>query len=173
MGLLNRRKAFSTRGTAFYVNCCRLQIPITCPVTLQRTVGDPHTHMTEQPISLDGADSVIPGALNANAEGGDHVGDVVAIVGPRTTLVSARDPETVFFRGKHEQERSKPLRSNNPLWIFFMIYLQGSLPGITVCKICEANGDFVDAEVRFGLLPPLSRSIRHEAERASRGSEIA
>ena len=109
--------------------------------------------MAEQPIFLDGADSVSPGALNANAEGGDPVGDVVAVIGPPTTLVSARDPETVFYRVKHEQERSKPLRSNNPLWNFFMVYLKGSLPDITVCKLCEADGDFVDAEVRFGPLP--------------------
>ena len=48
--------------------------------------------MAEQPISLDGADGVSPGARNANAEAGDAVGDVVAVVGPRTTLASARDP---------------------------------------------------------------------------------
>ena len=58
--------------------------------------------MAEQPISLDGADGISPGAPNANAEGGDPVGDVVAIIGPRTTLASARDPETVLYRGKHE-----------------------------------------------------------------------
>jgi len=34
--------------------------------------------MAEQPISLDGADGVSPGAPNANAEGGDPVGEVVA-----------------------------------------------------------------------------------------------
>ena len=72
--------------------------------------------MAEQPISLDGADEVSPGAPNANAEGGDAVGDVVAIIGPRTTLASARDPETVLYRVKHEQRRTKPLRSYNPLW---------------------------------------------------------
>ena len=31
-----------------------------------------------------------------------------------------------------------------------MVYLKDSLPGKTVCKICEANGDFADSEVRFG-----------------------
>ena len=51
--------------------------------------------MAEQPISLDGADGISPRASNANAEGADPVGDVVAIIGPRTTLASARDPETV------------------------------------------------------------------------------
>ena len=56
--------------------------------------------MAEQPISLDGADGVSPGAPNANAEGGDPVGEVVAIIGPRTTLASARDPETVLYRVK-------------------------------------------------------------------------
>ena len=56
-----------------------------------------HAHMAEQPISLDGADGVSPGAPNANAEGGDPVGEVVAIIGPRTTLASARDPETVLY----------------------------------------------------------------------------
>ena len=106
--------------------------------------------MAEQPIFLDGADGVSPGAPNANAEGGDPIGDVVAIIGPRTTLASARDPGTVLYRVKHEQRRSKPLRSNNPLQKFFMIYLKDSLPGIAVCKLCEANGDFADAEVRFG-----------------------
>ena len=34
--------------------------------------------MAEQPISLDGADGVSPGAPNANAEGGDPVGEAVA-----------------------------------------------------------------------------------------------
>ena len=59
--------------------------------------------MAEQPISLDGADGVSPGAPNANAEGGDPVGEVVPIIGPRTTLASVRDPETVLYRVKHEQ----------------------------------------------------------------------
>ena len=69
--------------------------------------------MAEQPISLDGVDGASPGAYNANAEGGDPGSDVVAIIGPRTTLVSARDPETaVPYRVEHAQRRSKPLRSN-------------------------------------------------------------
>ena len=114
LDFLNCRKAFLMRGTAFNVNCCKLRIPFICPVTLQRTAGDPHTHTnTWRPISLDDADGVSPGAPNANAEVGDPAGDVVAIIGPRTTLASARDPETVFYRVKHEQRRSKPLRSNN------------------------------------------------------------
>ena len=98
--------------TAFNANGCWLRIPLTCPVTLQRTAGDPHTHahMAEQPISLDGADGVRPGAPNANVEGGDPVGDVVAIIGPRTTLASARDPETVLYRVKHEQRRDPTTR---------------------------------------------------------------
>ena len=75
------------------------------------------THMAEQPISLAGADGVSAGTPNANADGGDPVGDVVAITGPRTTLASKRDPETVLYHVKHEQRRSKPLRSNNPLWM--------------------------------------------------------
>ena len=34
------------RNTAvkFHVSCCGLRIPLTCPVTLQCTAGDPHTH---------------------------------------------------------------------------------------------------------------------------------
>ena len=64
-------------------------------------------------------------------------------------MASARDPETVLYRVKHEQRRSKPLRSNNPLWKSFMVYLKDSLPGIAGCKLWEANGDFADAEVRF------------------------
>ena len=79
--------------------------------------------MAEQPISLDGADGISPGAPNANAEGGDAVGEDVAIIGPRATLASARDPETVLYRVEHEQRHGKPLRSNNPLWKFFMVYL--------------------------------------------------
>ena len=105
--------------------------------------------MAKQPISLDGADGVSPGALIANAESGDFVVDVVAIVGPRTNLACARDPETVLYRVQHEGRRSKSL-TFNPLWIFFMVYLKDSLPGIAVCKLCEANGDFTDAKVRFG-----------------------
>ena len=60
----------------------------TCSV--QREVHT-HTHayMTERPISLDGAGGVSPGAPNAHAEGGDPVGDVVAIIGPRITLESS------------------------------------------------------------------------------------
>ena len=116
LGFLNCRKAFLLRGTAFDVNCAGCEYP-SHALTLQRTAGDPHTHalMAEQSISLDGADGVNPGAPNANVEGGDHVGEVVAIIGPRTTLASARDPETVLYGVKHEQRRSKPLRSNNPL----------------------------------------------------------
>ena len=116
------------RGTAFKVNCCGLRIPPTCSVTLQRTAGDPHTHMAEQPVSLDGVDGVSPSAPNANAEGGDPIGDVVAIIGLRTTLASAREHETMRYRVKHEQRRSKPLRSNNPLQKFFMDLPQGLAP---------------------------------------------
>ena len=87
-------------GTASNVNCCGLRIPLACPVTLLRTAGHPqtHAHMAEQPISLDGANGVSPGASNANVEGGDPVGDVVATIGPRATLASARDPEAVLNR---------------------------------------------------------------------------
>ena len=53
---------------------------------------------------------------------------------------------------KHEQRRSKPLRSKPAAWKFFTVYLKDSLPDIAVCKFCEANGDFADFEVRFG--PP-------------------
>ena len=134
------------------MNCCGLRIPLTCPVTLQRTARDPHTHahMAEQPTSLDGADGVSPGAPNANAEGGDPVGGLVVIIGPRTTLASARDPETVLDRVAHAHRRSKPFRSNNSLWEFFRVYLKHPLPGIDVGKLYEANGYFADAEVRFG-----------------------
>ena len=31
-----------------------------------------------------------------------------------------------------------------------MVYLKDSLPCIAVCKLCEANDYFADAEVRFG-----------------------
>ena len=37
------KKVFLMRGTAVNVNCCGL-IPFTCPVRLQRTAGNPHTH---------------------------------------------------------------------------------------------------------------------------------
>ena len=65
-------------------------------------------------------------------------------------MASARDLETVLYRVKHEQRCSKPLRSNNPLRKIFMIYLKDLLPVIAVSKLCEANGDFADAEDRFG-----------------------
>ena len=32
---------------------------------------------------------------------------------------------------------------------FFTVYLKDALPGIAVCKLCEANDYFADAEVRF------------------------
>ena len=95
------------RGTAFKMNWCGLWKRLSCPVTLQRIAGDPHTHMAEQLISLDNADGVNPGTPNANAEGGDSVGDIVAIIGPRTTLAGARYPETALYRVKHERGRSK------------------------------------------------------------------
>ena len=115
--------------------------------------------MAEQPISLDGADGVSPGSPNANAGGEDLVGDVVAIIGPRTTLASARDPETVLYPVEHEQRRSKPLRDNNPLSRFFMVYLKDSLPGIAACNFCRANGDFAESEVRFGSPTHLSQHL--------------
>ena len=50
-----------------------------------------------------------------------------------------------------EQMRSKPLRSRTTCCgIFFTVYLKESLPGIVMCKLCEANGDFTDADVWFG-----------------------
>ena len=91
-----------------------------------------------------------PDAPNANAEGRDPVGDVVAIVGPRIALASARDPGKMLDRVEHEQRRSKSLRPNNPLWTFVMVCLKDSLPAIVACKLCGANGDFADAEVRLG-----------------------
>ena len=75
---------------------------------------------------------------------------MVAIIGPRITLASARETETVLYRVKHKQRRSTPLRSNNPLRKVFVVYLKDSLLGIAVCTFCEGNGDFADAEVRFG-----------------------
>ena len=105
--------------------------------------------MMDQPISLDRADGVSPGAPNANAEGGDPVGEVAAIVVPQTTLASTGDPEPVIYRVRNEQRRSKPIRSNNQLQKLIMVYLKDSFPGITVGKLCEANGVVVDAEVRF------------------------
>ena len=121
LGFLNCKKAFLMRSTAFHVNCCGLRIPLTCPLTLQRTAGDPHTHMhtwRNSPSLSTGADGVSPGAPNANAEGGDPVGNVMAIIGPRTTLASVRHPETVLYHVKLEQRRSKPPASSNPLWRF-------------------------------------------------------
>ena len=169
LGFLNCRKSCLMRGTAFIVNCCGLRIPLTCPVTLQCTAGDPHTrthggiaHLSRRCRRRNSA------APNANAEGGGPIGDAVAIIGPWTTLASARDPETVLCRVKHEQGRSKPLRSNNSLWKFFTVYLKDSLPGIAVRKLCEANVDFADGKVRFGS--PLHYG-RHDEERASRGPE--
>ena len=43
--------------------------------------------MAEHPISLEGADGISSGASNADAEGGGPVGDIVAIIGPRITLL--------------------------------------------------------------------------------------
>ena len=97
--------------------------------------------MAGQPIFLDGADGVNPGAPNANAEGGDPVGEVAAFIVPRTTLASARDPEAVLYCVKHEWRRNKPLRSNNLLRKVFIVYLKDSPPDIAVCKLCAANGD--------------------------------
>eukprot|EP00904_Undaria_pinnatifida_P002166 jgi/Undpi1/11950/HiC_scaffold_4.g01649.m1 len=102
--------------------------------------------MAEQPISLDGADGVSPGAPNANAGGEDPVDDVMAITGQRTTLASARDPAKMLYRVKLEPRRSEPLRFNNPLCKIFMVYLKDSPPA--VWKLYGASGDFADAEVR-------------------------
>ena len=44
---------------------------------------------------------------------------LVAVSDPRTTLASARYPETVLYHAKHEKRRSKPARSNKTLWKFF------------------------------------------------------
>ena len=60
---------------------------------------------------------------------------------------------------KHEQRRSKPLRSNNPLWKISTVYRKTSVPGITVCKLREVNRDFADAEVRFGSLTHLRQHL--------------
>ena len=113
--------------------------------------------MAEQPISLDGADGVSPGAPNANAGGEDPVDDVMAITGQRTTLASARDPAKMLYRVKLEPRRSEPLRFNNPLCKIFMVYLEDSPPA--VWKLYGASGDFADAEVRFGSPPYLSSLI--------------
>ena len=71
----------------------------------------------------------------------------MAIIGPRTTLASARDPEMVLYRMKHEHRHRKPLRSNKPLWKFFMVYFKDSLPGIAAGELCKANDDFANAQV--------------------------
>ena len=72
---------------------CGLRTP-PCHVTLQRAAGGlhayTHAHMAEQPIFLDVAGGVSSGAPEVSAEGGDPVGGVAAISGPRATLASAR-----------------------------------------------------------------------------------
>ena len=79
----------------------------------------------------------------------------MAIIGPRTTLASARDPEMVLYRMKHEHRHRKPLRSNKPLWKFF----KDSLPGIAAGKLCKANDDFADGQVRFGSFTHLRQHL--------------
>lgn len=56
--------------------------------------------MAEQPISLNGADGVRPGAPNANAEGGDPVGEAVAISGPRIALAKCTRPPNGALQGQ-------------------------------------------------------------------------
>ena len=136
------------RCTAFKVNCCGLRIPLTCPVTLQRTSGDPHTHahMAEQPISLDGADGVSPGAPNAHAEGGDPVGDVVGYL-PADHLGECTRPRNGALPREASAEAQQAAHIPQPA--VDMVYLEDPLRGIAVCKLWEANGDFADSEVRF------------------------
>ena len=40
-----------------------------------------------------------------------------------------------------------------------MVSLKDSLPGIAVCKLCEVNGDFANAEVRFGCPTHLGQHL--------------
>ena len=132
MVFLNCTKAFVVWDTAFSVNCCGLRIPLTSPVTQKRKTGDSHTHalIATQPISLYDSDGVSPGTLTASVQSGD----VVVIIGPRTTFSSARDPEMVLYhRVKHEQRHSSKLLSfNNRRWKLFMVHFKDPLPGIAV-----------------------------------------
>ena len=79
------------RGTALNANCCRLRIPLR-HCTPQREIHT-HAHMAKQRIPLDGTDGVSPGAPNAKGEGGDPVGEVAAIIVPRTTLRKHATPK--------------------------------------------------------------------------------
>ena len=126
--------------------------------------------MEEEPNSLDGADGVVnPGVSNANnVEVGDPIdqaNDDDSEVSNNNNAASStnssrqqrvapgssapRDEESIRYRVLNESRRGKPVRSTCPLWKFFMVYTSESLSGIAVCKLCEANGDLGDAEVRY------------------------
>ena len=126
--------------------------------------------MAEQSISLDdGADGVssssVPNANNVEVEDpmieqpdDDGVSEVSnnnpansCSRQPRVTTGSSapRDEESVRYRVLNESRRGKPARSTCPLWKFFMVYTSESLSGIAICKLCEANGDLGDAEIRY------------------------
>ncbi|CAN0431672.1 unnamed protein product, partial [Laminaria digitata] len=134
--------------------------------------------MAEQPtLCLDGADGVAsPGVSDTNNDvaAGDHPIDQQADdddVGgvssnnndddgagtnssgrqQRATPGSSapRDAESTRYRVLNESRRGKPVRSTCPLWQFFMVYTSESLSGIAICKLCEANGDLGDAEIRY------------------------
>lgn len=117
--------------------------------------------MAEQAIDLDGADSADLVVPNANDGAGDSIDQGVvsgrqqvsmaaaAAAATKVTLANARDVDTIRYRVLNELRRSKPIRSVCPLWKYFMVYVRDSLPGIAVCRLCEANGDIGDAEVRY------------------------
>ena len=113
--------------------------------------------MAHQPIAIDGADADGRAEGAGIAEPGlstDHGGDAasdeeVTAVPSAPPKSSARDKAAVRYRVQKERRLSKPLKSQHWVWKFFMVYAKEALVNIAICRICEANGDLDNAEIRY------------------------
>eukprot|EP00904_Undaria_pinnatifida_P012881 jgi/Undpi1/8723/HiC_scaffold_25.g11187.m1 len=113
--------------------------------------------MAHQPIAIDGAGAdgraegagtAEPGMSTDHGDDGASDEEVTAVPGapPKS---SARDKAAVRYRVQKERRLSNPLKSQHWVWKFFMVYAKEALVNIAICRICEANGDLDNAEIRY------------------------
>ena len=150
--------------------------------------------MEEHPVSFENTDSVSLGPTHANVRisrrrrcghyhAAESLGEWSATLWPLLTsgLTWRVYATRALQRGHDKWLLSSPLRSNNRLKTF---QWYTSLPGITVCKLCQANGDFNVAEVSFGSCTTHLRwhldatgkkgdLKKHKARRVARAAAVA
>lgn len=101
------------------------------------------------------ATAVAHQAPDGNGGGGDGIYF-------RGSAIAPHDRKTkIIVRVKDERRQSKPARSESIWCRYFTVYVKKTLAGIVIGRICQENGDFEDAEVRFCFPTHLVQVFNH------------